>query len=388
MKALVEGFMSRQPVAYILFGVGAVIAVVMEMLGVPALIFALGMYLPLELNTPALVGGFVSHLVNKRATRRRRAGARIRERGVIIACGLMAGGALGGVFGAGLPPASKSTPKIGSRRRSTTTNRFRRSFPQSCSSASVLYLWFGARARKGGCMMDQFRRTDWRRDSRHRHALGRRRDVRLRHRTLHRRLLVLATSRCPPPTPSPPRRECARPAASAAKTPDRDAVDAYLAQVDIPGAIAGIASEAARLRRPARRISRRPGRSASRPCGTSPWRSSAKVPPCPTRAASIASTGKPPEPPTRSRKRERVAELLGRAGMRPRRRCWPRSMPGAKRSASPWRPCRLLGAAVIGHFDSPQRARTSCRTCRPNCTTCRAPTSNSCRSKTPGSPAR
>ena len=38
--------------AYILFGAGAVIAVIMEMLGVPALIFALGMYLPLELNTP------------------------------------------------------------------------------------------------------------------------------------------------------------------------------------------------------------------------------------------------------------------------------------------------------------------------------------------------
>ena len=61
MKALVEGFMSRQPVAYILFGAGAAIAVAMEMLQVPALIFALGMYLPLELNTPALVGGFLAH---------------------------------------------------------------------------------------------------------------------------------------------------------------------------------------------------------------------------------------------------------------------------------------------------------------------------------------
>ncbi|MDQ1349074.1 MAG: hypothetical protein QG573_2452 [Acidobacteriota bacterium] len=43
MKALVEGFMSQQPVAYILFGAGAMVAVVMEMLGVPALVFALGM---------------------------------------------------------------------------------------------------------------------------------------------------------------------------------------------------------------------------------------------------------------------------------------------------------------------------------------------------------
>ncbi|PWT90711.1 MAG: oligopeptide transporter, OPT family [Proteobacteria bacterium] len=95
MKALVEGFMSRQPVAYLLFGAGAAIAVIMEMLGAPALIFALGMYLPLELNTPALVGGALSHFLSRRGTL-------VRERGVIIASGLMAGGALGGVLGASL----------------------------------------------------------------------------------------------------------------------------------------------------------------------------------------------------------------------------------------------------------------------------------------------
>jgi len=101
MKALVEGFMSRQPVAYILFGAGAAIAVVMEMLGVPALIFALGMYLPLELNTPALVGGFLAHYLDKRsgAVGGDR-GQAIRENGVIVASGRMAGGALGGVLGA------------------------------------------------------------------------------------------------------------------------------------------------------------------------------------------------------------------------------------------------------------------------------------------------
>jgi putative OPT family oligopeptide transporter len=101
MKALVEGFMSRQPVAYILFGAGAMIALILEMLSVPSLIFALGMYLPLELNTPALVGGFLSHFVTRRAERAGGStGATMRERGVIIASGLMAGGALGGVFGA------------------------------------------------------------------------------------------------------------------------------------------------------------------------------------------------------------------------------------------------------------------------------------------------
>ncbi|MBL8234046.1 MAG: oligopeptide transporter, OPT family, partial [Bryobacterales bacterium] len=103
MKALVEGFMSRQPVAWMLFAMGGVIAVIMEMLGVPALIFALGMYLPLELNVPALVGGALNHFVNKRSAKEGGgAGRSIRERGVIIASGLMAGGALGGVIGAAL----------------------------------------------------------------------------------------------------------------------------------------------------------------------------------------------------------------------------------------------------------------------------------------------
>lgn len=103
MQALVEGFMNRQPIAYVLFVAGAMVAVAMEMLGVPALVFALGMYLPLELNTPALVGGWLSHLITKRSEREGGArGRTMRERGVIIASGLMAGGALGGVFGAAL----------------------------------------------------------------------------------------------------------------------------------------------------------------------------------------------------------------------------------------------------------------------------------------------
>ena len=103
MKALVEGFMSHQPVAYLLFGIGGMIALIMEMLGQSSLIFALGMYLPLELNTPALVGGFLSYWINGRAEKLNgERGQRVRARGVIIASGLMAGGALGGVLGAAL----------------------------------------------------------------------------------------------------------------------------------------------------------------------------------------------------------------------------------------------------------------------------------------------
>jgi len=103
MKALVVGFMSRQPVAYLLFGVGALITVVLEMLGVSSMVFALGIYLPLGLTSPILAGGVLSHFVNKRAEKAGgERGRGIRERGVILASGLMAGGALGGVLGAAM----------------------------------------------------------------------------------------------------------------------------------------------------------------------------------------------------------------------------------------------------------------------------------------------
>jgi uncharacterized oligopeptide transporter (OPT) family protein len=103
LKAIVSGFMSGQPVAYVLLGIGALITVVLEMLGVSSMVFALGIYLPLQLTTPILAGGFLSHLVNKRADKMGdERGRTIRERGVIVAGGLMAGGALGGVFGAAL----------------------------------------------------------------------------------------------------------------------------------------------------------------------------------------------------------------------------------------------------------------------------------------------
>jgi uncharacterized oligopeptide transporter (OPT) family protein len=103
MKALVEGFMSQQPVAYILFAAGAMVTLMMEMLSVPPLIVALGMYLPLELNLPALVGGALSHYVGRRADAAGEdRGRTMRERGVIVASGFMAGGALGGVVGAAL----------------------------------------------------------------------------------------------------------------------------------------------------------------------------------------------------------------------------------------------------------------------------------------------
>jgi putative OPT family oligopeptide transporter len=103
MKELVQSFMDREAVPMVLFGAGAMVTILMEMLGVPALIFALGMYLPLYLNSPALVGGFLAHFLDRRANRiGGEHGRSVRERGVVIASGLMAGGALGGVIGAAM----------------------------------------------------------------------------------------------------------------------------------------------------------------------------------------------------------------------------------------------------------------------------------------------
>ena len=116
----------------------------MEMLEVPALIVALGMYLPLELNSGALVGGFISHYVSKRSQRVGGAqGASMRERAVIIASGLMAGGALGGLFGAALR-------LFGWYREDLIKLPFYDNDPVSqivsCCGflALCLYLWFGA----------------------------------------------------------------------------------------------------------------------------------------------------------------------------------------------------------------------------------------------------
>lgn len=144
MKALAVGFMSRQPVAYMLFGIGAMITIVMEMLGKSSLVFALGIYLPLNLTSPILAGGVLSHFVNKRSEKiGGDRGKNIRERGVIIASGLMAGGALGGVFGAGL----RLIP--GFREDLIQTPFYSwDGISQSISAlffiAVCLYLWFGA----------------------------------------------------------------------------------------------------------------------------------------------------------------------------------------------------------------------------------------------------
>ena len=144
MKALVVGFMSRQPVTWLLFGIGALITLVIEMLGKSSLVFALGIYLPLGLTTPILTGGFLSHLVQRRSQKTAgEAGRRIRERGVILASGLMAGGALGGVLGAAL----RLLPGF---RENLIQTPFYSNDPVSQSVSALLfvslcmYVWLGA----------------------------------------------------------------------------------------------------------------------------------------------------------------------------------------------------------------------------------------------------
>ena len=67
MAAVISTAMSHEPVPWLLYGVGALVAMTMQMIGIPSLAFALGMYIPQDLNTPLLVGGLVAHFVAKSA---------------------------------------------------------------------------------------------------------------------------------------------------------------------------------------------------------------------------------------------------------------------------------------------------------------------------------
>ncbi len=99
MAAVIQPLMAQQPAPWMLYIVGAILALVLTMIGVPALAFALGMYIPLELNTPLLVGGLIAYFVSTRSKDEKVNNAR-RERGTLIASGFIAGGALMGVISA------------------------------------------------------------------------------------------------------------------------------------------------------------------------------------------------------------------------------------------------------------------------------------------------
>lgn len=100
MAAVIKTLMSREEVPWLLYGIGMLVAVTMQMIGVPSLAFALGMYIPLELNVPLVVGGLIAHWV-KASAKGNEALAQARStRGTLIASGFIAGGALFGVVAA------------------------------------------------------------------------------------------------------------------------------------------------------------------------------------------------------------------------------------------------------------------------------------------------
>ena len=101
MAAVIEPLMQGNDVPWTLYGIGAILALILNALGIPALAFALGMFIPLELNLPLLVGGAVNWFVTTRSQQKEVNTAR-GERGTLLASGFIDGGALLGVVSVAL----------------------------------------------------------------------------------------------------------------------------------------------------------------------------------------------------------------------------------------------------------------------------------------------
>lgn len=99
MAAVIEPMMSGKPAPWLLYLSGAFMSLILTMIGIPSLAFALGMFIPLQLNTPLLVGGLIAWFVSSRSKDEKLNNAR-KERGTLIASGFIAGGALMGVVSA------------------------------------------------------------------------------------------------------------------------------------------------------------------------------------------------------------------------------------------------------------------------------------------------
>ncbi len=99
MAAIIEPLMSGSGVSWVLLSVGAVISILLNWLKISPLAFALGMFIPLPLNTPLVVGGLLNHWFNK-STKNEKLNIARSNRGILIASGFIAGAALFGVFGA------------------------------------------------------------------------------------------------------------------------------------------------------------------------------------------------------------------------------------------------------------------------------------------------
>ena len=96
MAGVIEPLMSGEGAPWLLYGIGALISLVLNFFGIPALAFALGMFIPLQLNLPLIVGGAINWFVGSRTKDEKVNNARI-EKGTLLASGFIAGGALMGV---------------------------------------------------------------------------------------------------------------------------------------------------------------------------------------------------------------------------------------------------------------------------------------------------
>ena len=99
MAAVIQPMMNGGGAPWLLYGIGAAIAIILTLLKVPALPFALGMFIPIDLNLPLLVGGAISWYVGSRSKEKEVNEARL-NKGTLIASGFIAGGALMGVVSA------------------------------------------------------------------------------------------------------------------------------------------------------------------------------------------------------------------------------------------------------------------------------------------------
>lgn len=101
MAAVIDPLMNGVGAPWLLYGIGAVLALILTYFGIPALAFALGMFISLELNLPLLVGGAINWYVTTRSTDKELNDAR-GEKGTLLASGFIAGGALMGVVSAAM----------------------------------------------------------------------------------------------------------------------------------------------------------------------------------------------------------------------------------------------------------------------------------------------
>ncbi len=101
MAAVIEPLMMGEGAPWLLYGVGAILALILNLLGVPALAFSLGMFIPLQLNTPLVIGGLISWFVGNRSKDAALNKARL-DKGTLLASGFIAGGALMGVVSAAI----------------------------------------------------------------------------------------------------------------------------------------------------------------------------------------------------------------------------------------------------------------------------------------------